>query len=1450
MVKPTQPPPEPPPLPQSVVIGLNRWNDKSPISNANWSNKLNEQVNINNGDSIFVKASYLDTRGTASANIDILTDTEISLTYYFYWMHTFNACNPADINDGGIDTSSNLTQQVLVGRDIQFLYDFSANINLPVYYTTDPSKNYTATGKNDADGLPYIVYQSSNSIPVAPVLGPVIPASDIVVGTTYVINTVGLTTNWQYAGVPFSTKNKLSPFTELNFTPFTATNNPDGVTVPATIPLYNNPGMSTSEFLLPADVAPVTAATYMITVLGDTDWIAIDPNYVTTFISASQMVAGTEYAIDSPGNINWVALGAANDLPDSTFVYTPPPTAPPDFDISLNNAFFLANAASYTRDAGTAFGADPSDFFECVIGVDGGGNYTLVSYTGSGLWCDNIGAGEWNLAPATFGVSTAVCPTATNLVINGFAVVPQAPIPVYDLSAGQYYIVDTTGFLDGGAPYFNWTTVGNLPTTDTTQMVAGTQYQVYEYNNVVIPYAPQLGAYTDVFISQGPIANPPGPTYSLLNYNSNAVPPLPATPNIFVTVTLILDGAGYTFTQGVINLNVTSDYQGNCIILPTTSIISDNYPFLETVTNALVIINGPAQAGYPAINVTFNAVSTNGDFSPDFTSIINFPQDIFTGLVPFPSGKPSLLVELQINDAPTSYLYNSNSPNYGGFNMTGQNEDRNTTEDYLYVTQIVTANPNGNGQFYFQPPPPSATYLDFGTGPLPPDSADYPFVLEFVGPPQPNDESFTLYFDIPTPDYFDPSSNYLARADFDPVNSVPPLFPVIFRGIAFLCSGPSPLATTSSFALPVGSTLNAATVSGVGYLQGTVYNTVPKVGSIIQSINPDPAPPSTGRAIVYPIPSSNDGTVRQVLTPSSFKLDLRPVKKTWKMNLKAGSYDPNYLAELISRNMSRQRLKRVNKVSGAPFGTQSTLNIPTDSIWNGNKDGSATAWAYANNPGQNTFYDSKNLKVYDSPPQTDYNIDPDNDDMPFLFVPAMNGSVLNTNQNTLDYVYAEIPHPNANGLNNLPAPTYYINLVPLISDVRSISPTIPPTVQSDGYYSILPFYSQNVTTTTGELVSGNSGLFPIAYGATQTSLLYNNENNGLFSFNYLHSPIFAFLSNTTNDLTEVTAHMYTTQQNTTTMKPTNFFTTLIDKNSGVLLNQMNPPSFWKQLGFDIDALTVDLDDPNKIGFQMTLNEFESRTTGGFCGSSNIFNQQFHTANSATQPSVPDTEIVYLSATPNPPTPISALTANLTIGTSYTIYNLGSFFEGVVGPYANTNWTKVGGSSSAQVGQTFVATDAGFPDPPFLNGSWNYPPPQVIVAGTNTSTTTQLQNNYFSVTNTISLNASSVATQRDNTGHYLLEITGYSSIYLDDKSKYEIKSIVSSYYIGSAGSFVSQPFPDSYNYYHYGSPISLSNIKVRILDPYTMQEAIVGPNSSVYLQINKLLTDQAVQQVEN
>ena len=606
-----------------------------------------------------------------------------------------------------------------------------------------------------------------------------------------------------------------------------------------------------------------------------------------------------------------------------------------------------------------------------------------------------------------------------------------------------------------------------------------------------------------------------------------------------------------------------------------------------------------------------------------------------------------------------------------------------------------------------------------------------------------------------------------------------------------------------------------------------------------------------------------------------------PLKKRWSMTLKKGSYDPNYIAELITRSMSRQKTKRVYNVlqsNQKPTTATSTLNVPTDNTYNSFVPLDSNVWANeGSNTAQNTFYDSKNPQVYGGtqstlPTEYDYNLPPDNsDDMPFLFTPSVHSQPLTTNGATNE-VWCSIPHWHANGLNDLgnynennPGTPGQLNITlhPLISDVRSMSPTValtaPGVPGSLAYYTMLPFYSQNNSGANGT----NGGLFPVTFGATQMSLTYNNEGNQLFSFSYMHSPILAFLDNQSTAVTECTAHMYTTSQQAGNLT-SQYYTTQIDKKSGILLHKMEPRGFWEQLGFDVDAITTDFTNKERA-FQMTYNEFDAKTTGGFSGSSNIFNPIFKTIGSADQPSVADTEIVYLQCAPNSEIGpiVSAVSPNLIVGRQYKITFLG--LVNTVNPMGNVEpneiWAPVGGLVPASVGEIFTATTNGFPFPYFTyegvnynwstdfgeEGSWV---PYVEILGQPGATTTQIQNLYFEVESTNSLDAVRIPEQRDSAGHILIEITAYPSIYLDDNAKREIKSIVSNYYV-SEGSFISGSFSDSYSYFHVGESMTISNIKIRILDPVTMLElSNLGPNSSVYLQLNKLLSNQEIAQVEN
>ena len=101
---------------------------------------------------------------------------------------------------------------------------------------------------------------------------------------------------------------------------------------------------------------------------------------------------------------------------------------------------------------------------------------------------------------------------------------------------------------------------------------------------------------------------------------------------------------------------------------------------------------------------------------------------------------------------------------------------------------------------------------------------------------------------------------------------------------------------------------------------------------------------------------------------------------------------------------------------------------------------------------------------------------------------------------------------------------------------------------------------------------------------------------------------------------------------------------------------------------------------------------------------------------------------------------------------------------------------------------------------------------------------------------------------DTYGHYLIEIEGYSSSLLNEQQKYGVKAIVSSYY-NNIGSFTSLPFNDeAFLYQHVGESITLNNFRVRILNGKMEEVAGLGENSCVYLQINKAISQVEVQQV--
>jgi hypothetical protein len=88
----------------------------------------------------------------------------------------------------------------------------------------------------------------------------------------------------------------------------------------------------------------------------------------------------------------------------------------------------------------------------------------------------------------------------------------------------------------------------------------------------------------------------------------------------------------------------------------------------------------------------------------------------------------------------------------------------------------------------------------------------------------------------------------------------------------------------------------------------------------------------------------------------------------------------------------------------------------------------------------------------------------------------------------------------------------------------------------------------------------------------------------------------------------------------------------------------------------------------------------------------------------------------------------------------------------------------------------------------------------------------------------------------NSGHFLIELSGYNMDYINQNKIMMVKCLVPNYMYSE--SFAMTLGPDSFTYTAQGAPFSLSSIKVRILNPTTKELSNLGANSSIYLQIIK------------
>ena len=333
-------------------------------------------------------------------------------------------------------------------------------------------------------------------------------------------------------------------------------------------------------------------------------------------------------------------------------------------------------------------------------------------------------------------------------------------------------------------------------------------------------------------------------------------------------------------------------------------------------------------------------------------------------------------------------------------------------------------------------------------------------------------------------------------------------------------------------------------------------------------------------------------------------------------------------------------------------------------------------------------------------------------------------------------------------------------------------------------------------------------------GASEVSLEYN-QGTSLFQFTYLHTPLLQLPTTdaTATEPVEVVKIIKSVNVELVAGVINQEATGQVNiceqtRHSGVFFQSMQPISFWRDiLGFDVANITFTPEyiwGPNR---KMTFTEFNLVTTSGYVGIENNFNYSVPPANG--------TEIntnlpVYLDPFPTDPA----------IQGEQTYSNL----------LNSARWL----SEQYMLANPTTYRNPGNPFNFEIYFKYFYEEYSSALIATNALEAIQ-----------------SPLSQVSGTGHYLINIDGYQNTkndFINDDDVYNIKSIVSSYYL-SQGAFATQPFSSTALYVH-NSPIPkvIDSFRVRLIDPINMKNASnIGPNSSVYLQVNKIVSDLSITQ---
>jgi hypothetical protein len=548
-----------------------------------------------------------------------------------------------------------------------------------------------------------------------------------------------------------------------------------------------------------------------------------------------------------------------------------------------------------------------------------------------------------------------------------------------------------------------------------------------------------------------------------------------------------------------------------------------------------------------------------------------------------------------------------------------------------------------------------------------------------------------------------------------------------------------------------------------------------------------------------------------VTTPEEFDTidTVVPFTKIWNYTLKAGSYTPDQLAEIITRAMSsisqtdNPQLKN-NYDAYSQFGTGLV----------GASDKNAFL---AKGQTIASFLEANDLPA--AQPMVPYR-----DNI------WRNGMTYNSNDPYFFSKFNDYQHNCilSTFVNGTEIPPQYLDQYNVVADNSANPLCFQQTKFQAGWSGV-------GDTPTPQARTVYDYTSPII-GCPQPELLYNDQA-GVFQFGYTHTPLLELPSgggvpgqNTGSNPIEVVKIIKTINIDLTTpvTDAENYFNSTLSKvnitehtkHSGVLFKSMEPASFWQGiLGFDLPNICFPQEAVYGSNKTITYSQFFKATTSGFVGLANNFNYNniSDTTDNLNQPP-------YLGPVPLYPVKAGADPEGTGELTYTNLLNSARWF----GEQFVLQNNKVFGALG-QGGTNDIFT---FPYSTFFPYFY------------------EEYASALSATNPISAITPPLSNV-ENVGHFLIEIVAYGADkeFINNETVYQVKSILSSYY-NSSGSFQSSPFPDSYVYTHTGETQIIHSFKVRIIDPYTMNTASnIGPSTSVYLQFNKQLTPVAVAQPE-